>query len=141
MGVVKRRRCAAVIETARALCAEADVLQSRSRQILDRSGLPRQVDRPHPAYPAVVTVTGELDMAAVPALSAELDLHLCAAAPGAVLIVDLRGVTFIDLHGLTLMLDATADARARGVRVELVGRPRCLLRLLEITRAEGLNLR
>jgi anti-anti-sigma factor len=152
VGVVQRRQSAAVIEKARALCAEAEVTRSRSREILDRSMLlhshepPWPVDRQrrHPAAitPVVVCVTGELDMAAVPALSAELHAHLCAAAAGTDLVVDLRGVTFIDLHGLTLLLTVTATARSRGVGVELVGRPRCLLRLLEITGATGeLSLR
>jgi len=152
-----------VIQTAQLLCAEADATRARSREILARSNRRRShelscpverneqqpVDSTRVARPAltdgpssvVVTVMGEIDMAGVPALSVELDTHLGSAGSDTDLIVDLSDVTFIDLHALSLLLTATRTARSRGVSLRLVGRPRCLLRLLQITgAAEGLNL-
>lgn len=113
-----------------------------------------QEARPHSSGPSsvraaavsladlVVPVTGEIDRATAPALSAAVDAHLDRAAPlGRDVVVDLGGVTFIDLHGLRLLLAATDTARSRGVTLQVTECPPCLLRLLQVTGVGGrLNL-
>lgn len=61
-----------------------------------------------------VLVTGELDLVSAPELERELQRILLAAASDVVL--DLRGVTFIDSSGLRVVLVGSRDARASGRR-------------------------
>jgi anti-sigma B factor antagonist len=81
----------------------------------------------------VVRVTGEIDMAAVPVVSAALEPHLERAVPGTKLSVDLSGVTFMSLHGVNLLLEAADSARSRGAALRVVGCPPRLMRLLVLT--------
>jgi anti-sigma B factor antagonist len=87
-----------------------------------------------------VVVQGELDIETGPRLREELDgAH--AAAP-AVLVLDLRGVTFFDSTGLQIVLDADVRSRAEERRfVVLVGEgePRRVLELADVT--DRLSLR
>jgi anti-sigma B factor antagonist len=67
---------------------------------------------------ARLTATGELDMAGVPALDEAL---VWAAEAGvAELVLDLRGVTFIDSSGIRCVLDAHHRSRARGAELSIV---------------------
>lgn len=66
----------------------------------------------------VLTVTGELDMAAG-GLAGVLE-QLTASGPGPV-VVDLSSLAFCDLRGLVCLLDGCATARDRGVEMVLAG--------------------
>lgn len=84
----------------------------------------------------VLDVAGELDMATSPLLAAHLEQHL--RAPGATdLIVDLRHLDFLSAHGVRAVLAADREARAHGVRLQLViaqRRPARLFALLGLDR-------
>ena len=75
---------------------------------------------------AVITVRGDIDLATGPQLGAAL-----IAAPGPMLL-DLRGVEFMDAIGIRLLLDAAARADSEGVDLELI--PSAAVdRMLDIT--------
>lgn len=90
--------------------------------------------------PASVVVTGELDLATVPALRARLDAALALRPAG--VHVDLAGCTFVDCSAVDLLLSVRDAARRDGVVLVLVrpSRPvRRLLRLLELDEAFALG--
>lgn len=135
---------ASMIETARMLQSEARAARERARQMLaddrarrtrirDRS---RTVDASAPPRP-VLRIDGEIDVATAPAFVEALHVHLQAGEPGTELIVDLTALTFIDVRGLAALLTAADAARSRGTDFRVVGRPRCLLRLVELTDTRG----
>lgn len=64
----------------------------------------------------VVTLTGELDVASSPILEAELG----RLSDAALVVVDLRGLSFIDSTGLGVLVRAHQVARAQGHRFGLV---------------------
>jgi anti-sigma B factor antagonist len=70
--------------------------------------------------PPVLYVRGELDMATAGQLRAAIDEAVCADAD---VLVDLGGVTFVDLSGVRAILDA-AHARNGQGPVKLVHAPR-----------------
>ncbi|MEU6200837.1 STAS domain-containing protein [Streptomyces sp. NPDC047061] len=76
----------------------------------------------------VVTLHGELDLLAIPALSAALDRLTSGAEPD--LVLDLSPVSFIDCSGLSLLCRAGNRVRYRVGRLRLVtpddGFPRLL---------------
>ncbi|MEV7977824.1 STAS domain-containing protein [Streptomyces sp. NPDC086519] len=76
----------------------------------------------------VVTLYGELDLLAVPVLSAVLDSLTAAVAPD--LVLDLSPVSFVDCSGLGLLCRARNRVRSRIGRLRLVtpddGFPRLL---------------
>jgi anti-anti-sigma factor len=83
----------------------------------------------------VLRVTGEIDIATVPALAEALQSRARAAGPGTDLIADLAAVTFIDARGLAALLEAADTARSCGLTFRVTGRPPCMMRLLELTGA------
>ena len=158
MSIVQAKiHVAAVIETSGSLCVDARSVRGRSREIRARSHRlrlrePRRPGDRVPRRPADVTtlelidvsrvstacgtmvhVTGELDMVSTPVLVAALESALDGIAAGTVLAVDLSGVTFIGLHGVTLLLTATARARSKGAVLRVTGCPPRLHRLLVLT--------
>jgi anti-anti-sigma factor len=64
-----------------------------------------------------IVVSGQLDAAGVPQLDAELR-HATASAP--VVILDLRGLTLVDLAGALLIVRADLWIRAAGGRLVVV---------------------
>jgi anti-sigma B factor antagonist len=74
---------------------------------------------------AVIAVRGDIDLATGPRLDAAL-----AAARRPVLL-DLRGVGFMDVTGIRLLLEAAARASSDGVDLELIPSP-AVDRMLEI---------
>jgi anti-sigma B factor antagonist len=91
------------------------------------------VERHDEAERLRLVVQGELDMETGPRLQDEIE-RAHAAAP-AVLVLDLRGVTFFDSTGLQIVLDA--EVRARDARWTFVvapghGEPRRILELAEV---------
>ena len=80
--------------------------------------------------PAAVLVTGELDLATVPALRARLEA--AARHRPVCLLVDLSGCTFLDCSAVDLLLAARDAARRDGVVLVLVRPSRPVRRLLSL---------
>jgi anti-anti-sigma factor len=81
-----------------------------------------------------LVVRGELDMETGPRLREELER--ARAAQAAVVILDLREVTFFDSTGLQIVLDAEVHARENGGRLVVLpgdGEPRRVLELAGVT--------
>jgi anti-sigma B factor antagonist len=68
---------------------------------------------------AVVTLSGEVDMATIPVLHDALAKAL-ALRPGQLLVVDLDGVTVLDDTGLGVVLGAAGTARRSGADLVVV---------------------
>lgn len=85
---------------------------------------------------AHVLLEGELDIATTP--RAEADLRRLEGEGVSVIVLDLRGLTFMDSTGLRLLVAADARARESGRRLAIVRGPGPVHRVLEIT---GLHTR
>ncbi|GAQ60424.1 STAS domain-containing protein [Streptomyces scabiei] len=83
----------------------------------------------------ILTLHGELDLLAVPALSAALDA--LTAVPRPDVVVDLRPVSFVDCSGLGVLCRAHNRTRARKGRLRLVTRGSACRRLLRCTGLTG----
>ncbi len=77
---------------------------------------------------------GELDGATAPQLAQHLEAHV-EAAP---VVVDLRQVTFIDSHGLVVLLSALEGIRTAGSDVVFRSPEKRVRRVFEICGLEGL---
>ena len=64
----------------------------------------------------VVTLTGELDLATATRLDRELD-----GLPADDLVLDMRGVTYLDSTGVSLLLRRDAATRQLGRRLRVIG--------------------
>src|SRR3954467_9617592 len=125
-----------------------------------RSSAPRPADRvrhlvavaPVAATPAldatihadfdqvVVAPCGELDLDTAPALDA--DLRALRDLGFETIVVDLRGLSFIDSAGVSLLLEWAATAARRGHAFRLArgpGRVRLVCRLRGVSEARGLD--
>ncbi|BCL24696.1 STAS domain-containing protein [Streptomyces tuirus] len=98
--------------------------------ILDRSAQPLQERTAH-----VVTLRGELDLFAAPALRARLDM--LSAGPCPDLVLDLRPVSFIDCSGLGVLCRVRNRVSARQGRLRLVTDSTSLRRVLRYTGMAG----
>jgi len=78
-----------------------------------------------------VTMTGELDLAAAPALQREL--MTLVEPPASSLTLDLGGVTFLDSSGLGALYRTRQAADERGVRLRLASVPGHVRRVLDVT--------
>ncbi|HKH17556.1 MAG TPA: STAS domain-containing protein [Solirubrobacteraceae bacterium] len=81
---------------------------------------------------AVIALSGDLDLAGGAALEREL-ATLETRSPAAV-VLDLRGVAFMDSSGLRLIAVASQRAKDLGRRLALVPGPEQIMRVFEITR-------
>jgi anti-anti-sigma factor len=81
----------------------------------------------------VLTLEGELDLAAAPALRKHVDEF-----DGESLVLDFARVTFIDSAVLKELLRARAELSEKGVRLVLAGVPAPVRRLLDLTRTSEL---
>src|SRR3954452_23501926 len=79
----------------------------------------------------LVTVTGEMDIAANPELSTVL--AMAAAAPGSTVVLDLGGVGFIDSPALGTILKAGGEIESAGKRLIVICAGGPVRRLLEMT--------
>jgi len=81
----------------------------------------------------VVSPAGELDLYSVAGVEAAL-----AARPGgcAVVVLDLRGVSFFDTSGIRLVLETMQDLGSRGVRFAIVRGGPDVQRLFALARME-----
>ncbi len=83
----------------------------------------------------IVAPTGELDLAGVPTIDAQLgELHEAGFAH---LAVDLRGLRFMDSTGLRLLLRWTAAAASDGYRFSVIPGPPQVQRVLAMTGVES----
>lgn len=78
-----------------------------------------------------IALEGELDVAEADAF--ETELQQIEEAHPRVLVIDLSGLTLIDSHGLSALLDADARARAEGRRLVLVPPSGPIMRVFQIT--------
>jgi anti-sigma B factor antagonist len=82
---------------------------------------------------AVIAATGELDLSGATVLEAELD-RVQEDPELAIVVLDLRGLEFMDSSGLRLVALADMRAREAGRRFVLVRGPETVHRVFEITR-------
>jgi anti-sigma B factor antagonist len=82
---------------------------------------------------AVITATGELDLSGAAVLDVELE-RLAADPELGTVVLDLRGLEFMDSSGLRLVVQADMRAREAGRRFVLVKGPDTVHRVFEITR-------
>jgi anti-sigma B factor antagonist len=82
----------------------------------------------------VLTLEGELDLAAAPRLQA----RVAETASGRALVLDLSRATFIDSAVLKELLRARAELSERDVRLVLAGVAPPVRRLLDLTRTSEL---
>src|SRR6266480_7967691 len=88
-------------------------------------------DRPGGAQ---VALAGELDIATAPKLDEEV--RRLEAEGRELIVIDLRGLEFMDSSGLRALLAADARARERGARVVIVRGDDRIQRVLKITRLD-----
>jgi anti-anti-sigma factor len=91
----------------------------------DGSGAPRTAAPVEPGEPgpSVAEVRGELDLANVDTVRADLRAQLAALPAGARFTLDLRSTTYLPSAGIGLLLELLEDARARGVDLRVVTDP------------------
>jgi anti-sigma B factor antagonist len=82
---------------------------------------------------AVVAPTGELDLSGAGPLEAELE-RLAQEPELHAVVLDLRGVEFMDSSGLRLVIMADMRTREAGRRFAVVRGPETVHRVFEITR-------
>jgi anti-sigma B factor antagonist len=98
--------------------------------------------RPHPfevsvddlGRVTVVRVQGEVDVATAPRMGETVNRLLARRQR---VVLDLRDVDFMDLHGLAVMVRATRHARADGGSFAIARPAFCVRRLVELVHAEG----
>jgi anti-sigma B factor antagonist len=78
-----------------------------------------------------VVLTGELDIATHG--EAEAKLKEAQQSGASVVVLDLRGLSFMDSTGLRLLVQADSRARESGQRLAIVRGPDAVHRVLEIT--------
>jgi anti-anti-sigma factor len=81
----------------------------------------------------VIAPTGELDLPGAAVLEAELQRVEEESAAGTI-VLDLRGLEFMDSSGLRLVIVADARLREAGRRLALVPGPDTVQRVFEVTR-------
>ena len=102
-------------------------------------GTPLRIDHDRRGGTTVLRVDGEIDLLTVDQLGAAFDQALAGARR--TLVVDVRGVTFVDCAGIGLLVDARWRADRRGVEMRLAA-SRTVARtvaLLDLTATLGLD--
>ena len=79
----------------------------------------------------LISITGELDIAATPELSTVL--LMAAGSPGSLVVLDVAGVEFIDSTALGTLLKAGDEIDAAGKKLRIVCAEGPVRRLLEMT--------
>jgi anti-sigma B factor antagonist len=88
----------------------------------------------YPGDGFVIALSGELDLASAPVAEAEL---MRAEASQDLIVLDLRGLTFIDSTGLRLMIGADRRAHERGAAFVIVEGPPQVRRLFDLSGIAG----
>ncbi|MCO1653923.1 STAS domain-containing protein [Pseudonocardia humida] len=115
--------------------AEPATQDPNARPPRSAEALGLDVDHPRPDA-AVLAVSGELDTLTAPELDAAL--RELVAAPHALLVVDLSGVTFLASSGLAVLIQAAHRAEDSDRPLHLVVTARAVRRPLEITGSDQL---
>jgi anti-anti-sigma factor len=82
----------------------------------------------------VVRVQGEVDAATAPRMGETVNRLLARRKR---VVLDLRDVDFMDLHGLAVMIRATRRARTDGASFSVARPAPCVRRLVSLVHAEG----
>ena len=82
----------------------------------------------------MLTLRGELDISSAPVLEEALSRVEAAAPP--VLLIDLRGLDFMDSTGLRTVVSADHRAREQGRRLCIVRGPEPVDRIFSVTRLD-----
>jgi anti-sigma B factor antagonist len=114
-----------------ARCVLPDVSLPAQRHAVHAVHRPAAAEARLPGDWQLVRASGELDLATVPRLRAVL------ATSGSRVVLDLRGVTFLDASGLGVLVTASYRARRAGGAVRLVGACFQVRRVVTITRLDG----
>jgi stage II sporulation protein AA (anti-sigma F factor antagonist) len=77
----------------------------------------------------LVTVAGEVDLAAADSLRSELEQHISGADT---VVVDCAGITFIDSTGLRTLIEAAQRAKEAGTRFRLAAVPAPVARVFNL---------
>ena len=83
---------------------------------------------------AHVALTGELDIASAPKL--EEEVRRLESQGRTLIVLDLRGLEFMDSSGLRALVAADSRARERGARLVIVRGDERIQRVLRITRLD-----
>jgi anti-anti-sigma factor len=81
-----------------------------------------------------VSLSGELDIASAPQLEDQLG-QVEAAGPAAI-VLDLRGLEFMDSTGLRTIVGADTRAREQGRRLAIVRGPEAVQRIFTVTKLD-----
>lgn len=83
----------------------------------------------------VTKITGDVDTASAPAVTAQLAeaLHRAASSGVFVLVIDLQGVTYFGSAGLTAVLNAHRNGDDAGIHVRVVAAQTEITRPVEVT--------
>jgi len=81
-----------------------------------------------------LALSGELDISNAPRVEEEIS-RIEADAP-ALVVLDLRGLAFMDSTGLRLIVSADARAREQGRRLAVVKGPEAVQRIFRLTRLD-----
>jgi anti-sigma B factor antagonist len=79
----------------------------------------------------LITITGELDIAATPELSTVM--LIASTSPGSLVVLDLAGVEFIDSSALGTLLKVGGEVESAGKRLRIVCAGGPVRKLLELT--------
>ena len=83
----------------------------------DRPSFQVDVGEDQDAAATMVTVTGDIDLASVDRLERARERAL--SRPAGLLVIDLRGVRFIDSSGLKFLIETDRLARSRGWELQV----------------------
>ncbi|CAB4686867.1 unannotated protein [freshwater metagenome] len=100
-------------------------------QTVEQVGLPLRVDVTRREHATLLTCTGEVDLATVSLLRTVMNDEVVEGRVD--LVIDLRGVDFMDSSGLGALIGAHRKTRAFKGGLRLVVTTPALLRLLAIT--------
>ncbi len=84
------------------------------------------VGRAVPGATSWVWLRADLDLVAVPQARAELAFFLADGAASGRILLHLGAAVFVDLHGLRLLIEVTAQVRTGGGELHLIDPPRCV---------------
>jgi len=85
----------------------------------------------------LLKLSGELDLASCPGLEQELDY---AATLDTAVVVDLRGLTFIDSTGIAVLLKAYEQSGQNGARLQITGAQGAVERVFNLTVSDALRI-
>jgi anti-sigma B factor antagonist len=84
--------------------------------------------------PVRIVLTGELDISS--AVKVDEELARVEAARPALIMLDLRGLEFMDSSGLRTIVSADSRAREEGRRLAIVRGPAAVQRIFDVTRLD-----